>query len=500
MRMKFGKPALLRASVVLWALLFVAWSCSGDPTQNGQADATGCTDDEDCQNGTCVGGQCVTFWQDGDLVADNGPEIPADRTTQPEDSRSTPDDADSPEDLPEQPEDATQPDQTVEGIPNIVVDPLQHTFTFMPGVVNPETKAVTILNDGKKSLVIEKMEWKEGSSPEFTFMALPPLPKKLNPYGQTSVTVVFKEKAPHVPGTLQIHSTDPDEPVVEVVFKSQSKTGDQPCIQISPASLNFGQVVRGTSKALPFDVVNCSEKLPVTVTDIKRSKFFGMPLTDEYQIEPAPQPPIPLAGNQAISFDMVYTPGLAGIDSGYFTFVNTDPATPEAKLDVYGVGIPPPLEDIGLHIELEWDQDDCDVDLHLVKPGGKLFDCKDDCYYANMNPDWGAPNDFIDDPFLDYDDVDGYGPENLNVSEPVPGTYKVTMHYYSDSYEGWGGSSTKATVRIYSYGNLLGEFGPKMLEYTDKTWDVCNFDWPGANVTVLDTIYMAPAQPVCFNW
>ncbi len=484
------------APLILALVLAFGTACSGDPT--GDADDVivpkTCIDDEECPGGYCDEGTCVTLVGNEDVT-----ETP-DQATLP--------DVEEPQDAAGQetatpPQDVQEPEETVTpppgGEPNILVDPLTHTFTYLPGVVNPQTKTVTIANDGKLSLVIEKMEWVANSSPEFTFMALPPLPKKLNPYEQTAVTVIFKEKSPHGPATLRITSNDPDQPTVDVNFYSQSKTGDEPCVQVMPGSLNFGQVVRGDKKTLNFDVVNCSSNLPVTITKINRSQFFGMPLTDEFQVEPMPALPFTLAGNQKKTLAITYAPGLAGMDNGYFTFVTSDAGLQDPKLDVYGVGVPPPLEEIGLHIELEWDVDNSDVDMHLVKPGGTLFDCDDDCYYANMSPDWGVAGDTLDDPFLDYDDVDGYGPENTNLSEPAPGTYKVVMHYYDASYEGWTGGPTNCTVRIYSYGQLLATYKEK-LNYTDHTWDVCTVDWPGANITTLGTLYDAPNQPMCLPW
>ncbi len=485
---------LLASLGMMWLLL--GSGCGADSKGTPDAVTSGqCTVDDECPDGTCDEGQCVTLVSHADVA-----EIPdgMGKDTGEADLYEPPvgDALEPTEDTIAPPQDIVTPPT---GEPNILVDPLTHTFTYLPGVDNPQTKTVTIANDGTMSLVIEKIEWVANSSPEFTLMAMPPLPKKLNPYQSTALTVIFKEKSPHGPATLRITSNDPDQGTVDINLYSQSKTGDEPCVQVMPGSLNFGQVVRGDVKTLAFDVVNCSSNLPVTVKNIKRSQFFGMPLTDEFQIDPMPSLPLTLAGNQKKTLFLTYSPGLAGIDNGYFTFEVTDPALQAPKLDVYGVGVPPPLEEIGLHIEMEWNVDNSDVDMHLVKPGGTLFDCDTDCYYANMSPDWGTSGSTLDDPFLDYDDVDGYGPENTNISEPQPGTYKLAMHYYNDAYEGWSGGPTEVTVRIYSYGQLLGTFKEK-LQSTDDVWDVANIAWPGATITVLGNLYDAGNQPMCLPW
>lgn len=486
-------PAFL--PFVLSALLAASCggSSAGDPT--GEDGVKECYWDDDCAFGQCINQVCVITGDDPDVgTSDTGSKPESDVTS--DASESTLDSS------------AVAPDVASEVIPEVVeevpaaditVDPTQYMFTYLPGVYNPQTKVVNIYNEGKMSLTVTGISWRPGSSSEFTLMALPPLPKKLNPGEQTSVTVIFKEASPHGNATLVIASNDPDEPEVDVLFQGQSKTGDEPCGQVYPTALNFGQVVRGQTKTLGFEVRNCSSTLPLTITQIKRSTFFGMALTDEFQIDNAPNG-FTLGPSQAMPLTVTYAPGLAGIDNGYFTFVPSDASAGEMKLDVYGVGTPPPLEEIGIHVELEWDVDNSDVDLHLIRPGGTLFDCESDCYYANSNPNWGDQNDTMDDPFLDYDDVDGYGPENTNLSEPIPGTYKVAMHYYNDSYEGYTGGATKVTVRVYSYGNLLGTYGPTTLTHTGHMWDVCNIQWPGAAITVLNTLYEAPSQPACFNW
>jgi hypothetical protein len=481
-------------------------ACGSEP--GGGSDPGACTTNADCPGGTCDDGQCVAFRPQEDVIpADTAAPVdvkalPDGETQGPDDLKGGPDGQEPPAPDAEEtePEDTGGPKPSG-GDPDILVDPMSHVFTYLPGVYNPETKAVLIYNQGKGDLEITKIAWSQGSSAEYTFMALPPLPKKLPMYGQTSVTVVFQEQQPHGNATLEIHSNDPDSPVVLASFSSQSKTGDTACIQLMPSLLNFGKVVRGTSKTMSFDIVNCSSTVPLTVSKITRSKgFFGMELSDEYQFDPPVPLPLALAPGQKSTQNVTYAPGLAGVDQGYFELWNTDPAKPKAKLDVYAEGIPPPLEELGLHIVLDWNTDCTDVDLHLLRPGGTLFDCVSDCYFANMSPDWGVQGDYIDDPFLDYDDVDGFGPENLNVSAPVPGKYEVIIHYYADSHEGCGGWPSDATVKIYSFGQLLVSFGPQNLQSTGVTWDVATIDWPSQAVTYNGDMGTADQGGMCLDW
>lgn len=106
-----------------------------------------------------------------------------------------------------------------------------------------------------------------------------------------------------------------------------------------------------------------------------------------------------------------------------------------------------------LWIELFWSSVDEDMDLHLLKPGGSPR-TSGDCYFANCTvwgPDWGVIGDPSDDPILDLDDIPGTGPENINIENPVDGTYTVFVHDYE--WTGYHPEPTDVTVNIY-FGGL----------------------------------------------
>ncbi len=139
-----------------------------------------------------------------------------------------------------------------------------------------------------------------------------------------------------------------------------------------------------------------------------------------------------------------------------------------------------------IHVELAWDIDTVDVDLHLVDEtaGGTFYQAPYDCYYANTQPNWGASG-AADDPRLDIDDVDGYGPENINLNVPIDGhIYHVYVHYFSDDMLG----STNSTVRIYLSGELQFE-QVMLLQQTGKVWDVAKISWPDGAIDEVGTIF-----------
>ncbi len=71
-----------------------------------------------------------------------------------------------------------------------------------------------------------------------------------------------------------------------------------------------------------------------------------------------------------------------------------------------------------LRATLTWDTSGTDVDFWITDPNGEK------CYYANSITASGLE--------LDFDDTDGYGPENITTTNVIPGDYIVQVHYYSD--------------------------------------------------------------------
>jgi len=136
----------------------------------------------------------------------------------------------------------------------------------------------------------------------------------------------------------------------------------------------------------------------------------------------------------------------------------------------------------GIRVQLSWDTDETDVDTHLLQPGGR-YRTEGDCYFANCTPyhdplEWGSPG-IHDNPTLDVDDTDGFGPENIFVTPSQDGTYTVRIHYFSDD----GVGPSNAWVEVFIHGARAGSFGPEILAGTGSEWTVCTILWPSGLVT-----------------
>ena len=97
---------------------------------------------------------------------------------------------------------------------------------------------------------------------------------------------------------------------------------------------------------------------------------------------------------------------------------------------------------------------------------------QNDCFWSNCKtnergPEWdGLPGRTAGDPFLDIDDVSGFGPENINIDEVVPGSYGFGVSTYSNPFSG---DAAVVTMRLFIFGRLAGVWQE---EIESEFWEV----------------------------
>lgn len=161
-----------------------------------------------------------------------------------------------------------------------------------------------------------------------------------------------------------------------------------------------------------------------------------------------------------------------------------------------------------LHVQLSWDHPTNDQDLHLVNTelGDLVYNSDSDCFWrqcrptcaseptcepvqwSNDQPPFEGPN-----PSLDYDAVDGLGPENINIAEPAPGRYTAYVHYYG--LVNPNDDPTRVTLRVYVDGILKAEMRRTLRR--NQLWRAAHIDWPatgGASVTPVEGGTDAPGR------
>lgn len=129
----------------------------------------------------------------------------------------------------------------------------------------------------------------------------------------------------------------------------------------------------------------------------------------------------------------------------------------------------------GILVSMTWDRNFTDLDVHLVRPGGAVFAMDGaDCYYADRAPDWGVTGDAADDPSLELDDVDGFGPEVLRYHRPPAGDYELYVHYFADRSLGM----STASVDLRLLGRRITV--PTAALQCNDLWHVGTIVWSGS--------------------
>jgi hypothetical protein len=151
-----------------------------------------------------------------------------------------------------------------------------------------------------------------------------------------------------------------------------------------------------------------------------------------------------------------------------------------------------------LHIQLVWstpsdpdetDDKGTDIDLHFKhQTAGASWGAAAgvwDCYFRNKAPDWGSVGDFLDDPSLDIDDINGAGPENVNLNRPEVGvTYEIgALYFRAESTFGEAGRDPRiehqsyVTTRVFARGELVAELVDRELSSVNQLWHAMSVVW-----------------------
>jgi hypothetical protein len=148
------------------------------------------------------------------------------------------------------------------------------------------------------------------------------------------------------------------------------------------------------------------------------------------------------------------------------------PALAPSRLDVHAV---PPLQ---LVVELVWDQERPDLDLHLLQAGAALGS-SGDCGWTNPDPVW-FEGDAAGNPHFLGDKLVGYGPETVQWKTPAAGTYGLAVVYKNAN--GLSPATVTARVRVTAFGIVVAELS-KVLQKPGEVWNAGTVAWPTGRVT-----------------
>jgi uncharacterized protein YfaP (DUF2135 family) len=141
---------------------------------------------------------------------------------------------------------------------------------------------------------------------------------------------------------------------------------------------------------------------------------------------------------------------------------------------------------------VQWDDLGRDWELHLIKPGGHINDNATDCTWTSCigsSPDWGVLGDPADNPHKDIDNTGAYGPENIWLAGPEPGTYTVMVEHWNSGGSPLSDGFVTLNVAGKVYTIAIQDLAPS------HVWTAATIDWPSGTVTTSQTIYDCSA-----NW
>lgn len=368
------------------------------------------------------------------------------------------------------------------GGPEISVSPQSCDFGDV-GVGVTSFCDLTIENVGQRELLVDSVSFGDGTDTTvFGSASVFPIPTAIQPGTGVSLRLFAEPNtAGLIEGELLIGSTDPANPEVPVpllvngaqaptaVARVKSVNGEavqQSSPSVTPlddvvlTGVDSQAAVNGkliTSYAWSIVQKPVESSIELTQPNAMETGFFFSSSSGDYQ-------GLDVAGTFIVRLEVVDEDGL--------------PSTNEARVTLNAV----PSE--RLHVQLTWDTAVNDIDLHVIKASGPYCSAQS-CYYANCKPtafnrpDWdGVSGHTAGDPTLDVDDLSGYGPENINIDQPVDATYTTGVHFYS------GSQPSNATVKIFVNGGLAYE-NTQLISSSDDFWEVAQIQWSqGAAIVV----------------
>ncbi len=322
-----------------------------------------------------------------------------------------------------------------------------------------QLEQLTLSSVGTAPLLVSSIALGPGTDPAFQFASSTKTPVTLPnapPGDSAQIALRFSPTAstPTVAqGSVIIQSTDPSQPTLSVPLKGE--TIFAPIAEIADA----GTVAVGAQVTLD----GSGSHDPGGHTPLA----YAWAMTRK-----------PLGSNAALSDPAVVQPSLLADQPGSYDFdlSVTNSLGVQSVTPAYASILARPAED--LYVEMIWDNDPVDMDLHFLAPNGQLDSTASDCNGNNQNPS-GFSAVCSDDHLV------GPGPEWAKDVTPSPGSYTVDVVYYSS--HGVANPATNVTVRVYVYGVVQAQL-TQQLTLAGQIWSVATIDWPSATITPLGTV------------
>ena len=171
----------------------------------------------------------------------------------------------------------------------------------------------------------------------------------------------------------------------------------------------------------------------------------------------------------------------AGSSDGFcpFSAPFTIPDDYDGESFTYNFSMSPVLEAGQIRMVLNWGATPPDLDSHLLTPD--IEGSTHHIYYSNVGSYTAVPY-----AKLDTDDVNGYGPETITISQLFTGTYAYYIKNFTGNSEGLKNSG--AVAQIYSGEACTATIIEVPTDTDGSYWYVCDIDGASGDITIVNQI------------
>jgi hypothetical protein len=348
-------------------------------------------------------------------------------------------------------------------------------------------QAVTVTSEGTAPLLINNLSLASGSCAAFgpvgSWNTNPPLSLAAAATGQTNasvdVSVAFTPTPQTVTsmdekctGTLNIETNDPKQQTIPICLKGSMNLAPIAVITNPPTV-----VAPGSSVTLDGSMSHDPDPVPDNPITYLWTQLSGPAVTPAFSTTPATTDPtvtftMPTAGSYSFSLTVFDSQNLQSIP---------------ARVTIIAAA----SDD--LLVELVWDQPTVDLDLHVFPsgtasvPGASLYGSAD-CDTFQPSQMWPAG---YGNCVYGGNVLDGWGPDTADITGfMMGGTFSYEADVVYTSANGSSVASVNATVRVYTYGTLVGEVTQKMTmpgtqanNFKGQLWRAALVTWPTSAVS-----------------